>query len=217
MILLIEMDELTSDIKAPVQAISRLRPGTDGKGITTLVTFYGCPLRCKYCLNPRTLGEIPDDSYITPEELYERVKKDDIYFRATDGGVTFGGGEPCLRSDFIRKFADLNRHNWQIRVETSLNAHSFQIGELLPIVDQWIVDIKSLDIAVYKAYTGIYNHHVINMLSLFLQKKMQDKVLIRIPLIPEFNDEFDRTNSIRYLKGMGFTKFDLFTYKIPKP
>ena len=31
-------------IKAPIFAISRLRMGTDGSGITTLVTFMGCPL-----------------------------------------------------------------------------------------------------------------------------------------------------------------------------
>ena len=31
-------------IKAPIFAISRLRMGTDGFGITTLVTFMGCPL-----------------------------------------------------------------------------------------------------------------------------------------------------------------------------
>ena len=27
--------------------------GTDGSGITTLVTFMGCPLKCKYCLNQK--------------------------------------------------------------------------------------------------------------------------------------------------------------------
>lgn len=30
--------------------IDRLRFGTDWKGITSLVTFYGCPLECHYRL-----------------------------------------------------------------------------------------------------------------------------------------------------------------------
>ena len=34
-----------------IMSISRLRMGTDGKGVTTLVGFYGCPLDCKYCIN----------------------------------------------------------------------------------------------------------------------------------------------------------------------
>ena len=31
--------------------IDRLRIGTDGKGVTSLVTFYGCPLYCNSPLN----------------------------------------------------------------------------------------------------------------------------------------------------------------------
>ena len=42
--------------KAPLIGISRLRMGTDGHGVTTLVAFHDCPLRCKYCLNPQSLS-----------------------------------------------------------------------------------------------------------------------------------------------------------------
>ena len=45
-------------VAAPIFAISRLRMGTDGSGITTLVTFMGCPLQCKYCLNKMWKGTI---------------------------------------------------------------------------------------------------------------------------------------------------------------
>ncbi len=41
--------------KASLIAINRLRIGTDGHGITTLVAFHGCPLHCRYCLNPECL------------------------------------------------------------------------------------------------------------------------------------------------------------------
>ena len=37
--------------EARIFAVSRHRLTTDGDGCTTLVTFNGCPLRCKYCLN----------------------------------------------------------------------------------------------------------------------------------------------------------------------
>ena len=50
-------------IKAPIFAISRLRMGTDGSGITTLVTFMGCPLQCKYCLNPT----------LTPKIIFKKI------------------------------------------------------------------------------------------------------------------------------------------------
>ena len=40
----------------PVIGVSRHRLGTDGNGVTTLVAFHGCKLRCKYCLNPEAIG-----------------------------------------------------------------------------------------------------------------------------------------------------------------
>ena len=80
----------------------------DGDGITTLVAFHGCTLRCKYCLNPQCLNEEFVCRVVTPTELYDEVSIDDLYFTATGGGVTFGGGEPLIRSSFIREFCLLS-------------------------------------------------------------------------------------------------------------
>ena len=92
---------MNSDSFAPVMGIERLRVGTDGNGITTLVTFYGCPLNCKYCLNPQCHRELSDVVNSRPEEVYDIAAKDELYYLATGGGITFGGGEPLLYSDFI--------------------------------------------------------------------------------------------------------------------
>ncbi len=72
--------------------ISRHRIGVDGEGVTTLVAYHRCPLRCQYCLNPKALSPNGVWKRYTPEELYNHVKQDDLYFRATGGGMTFGGG-----------------------------------------------------------------------------------------------------------------------------
>lgn len=37
--------------------ISRHRIGVDGEGVTTLVAYHGCPLRCRYSLNQRALQD----------------------------------------------------------------------------------------------------------------------------------------------------------------
>ena len=50
--------------------LSRHRIGVDGTGVTTLVAFHGCPLRCKYCLNPQALSLRGVWKRLTPEELY---------------------------------------------------------------------------------------------------------------------------------------------------
>lgn len=34
-----------------IMSVSRLRMATDGQGVSTLVAFFDCPLKCKYCIN----------------------------------------------------------------------------------------------------------------------------------------------------------------------
>lgn len=91
----------------PILGVNRHRLLIDGEGVTTLVAFHGCPLHCKYCLNPQSLSDDFDFPLYSCEQLYERVKVDELYFLATRGGITFGGGEPCLRSEFISRFREL--------------------------------------------------------------------------------------------------------------
>lgn len=50
--------------------LSRHRIGVDGAGVTTLVAFHGCPLDCKYCLNPQALSSKGVWKKFTPEELW---------------------------------------------------------------------------------------------------------------------------------------------------
>ena len=90
----------------PILGVNRHRLLIDGEGVTTLVAFHGCPLHCKYCLNPQSLSDDFDFPLYSCEQLYERVKVDELYFLATRGGITFGGGEPCLRSEFINRFRE---------------------------------------------------------------------------------------------------------------
>ena len=88
-------------LKAPIIGIERHRIGRDGDGVTTLVAFHGCPLKCRYCLNPQCHDGNRQWKEITPQQLLETVAIDNLYFLATGGGITFGGGEPAMRSEFI--------------------------------------------------------------------------------------------------------------------
>ena len=43
-------------------------------------------------------------AYKPVKKILDEVAVDDLYFKATGGGVTFGGGEPLLRSGEIVAF-----------------------------------------------------------------------------------------------------------------
>ena len=202
--------------RAKVIGVARHRLATDGDGVTTLVAFHGCPLRCRYCLNPQSLGDGNRFKEYSPESLYREVRIDELYFLATNGGVTFGGGQPCLRPDFIRRFRELCGDGWQINLETSLNVPADNIASLLPVVNTLIIDIKDMNPEIYRNYTGQDNSLVLSNLRLIADSGRLNDCIVRIPLIPEFNTDADRDASRVALEQLGFIRFDLFTYQIRK-
>lgn len=202
--------------RVKIIGISRHRLSTDGDGVTTLVAFHGCPLRCRYCLNPQSLDNGDRFREYSPEELYAETRIDELYFIATNGGVTFGGGEPCLRADFIREFSELCGASWQLNLETSLNVPSVNIETLLPVVNTMIIDIKDMDSEIYSSYTGKSNVSVLDNLRMIAEAGRQHDCIVRIPLIPNYNTDADREASRKVLESLGFTRFDLFTYQIRK-
>lgn len=202
--------------EARIIGISRHRLVTDGDGVTSLVVFHGCPLRCRYCLNPQTLGDGRSFRKMDPLTLYEEVRIDELYFIATNGGVTFGGGEPALHPDFIRRFRELCGPTWRLTLETSLNVPRENVEALLPVVDSWFIDIKDMDADIYRRYTGEDNRRVLSNLRLIADAGRQNDCMIRLPLIPDYNTDADREESRKVLSALGYTRFDLFTYLIRK-
>lgn len=200
------------EVKAPIIGINRHRLTTDGEGVTTLVAFHGCPLHCKYCLNPQCL--LPDGVLrtITPSELYSEVEIDDLYFMATGGGICFGGGEPLLRSKFIVEFAKIMNPEWNIVLETSLNVPLEQLKIVAPLVNEFVVDVKDMDEPIYKAYTMQNNNMVVSNLKWLAENRYTDKTIVRLPLIPYFNTDTTQEKSRKQLERMGFYRFDIFEY-----
>ena len=203
---------MQSEITAPFIAINRHRLTTDGEGVTTLVGFHGCPLHCEYCLNAQCLQADGVWCRLTPGELYSEVEIDDLYFVATGGGICFGGGEPLLRSEFIKAFAEIMNPEWKLTIETSLNIPLENVKAIASLVQMWYVDIKDMNPDIYKAYGCKENKQVISNLQWLAANGYADKVIIRLPLIPEYNTDEDRQQSQQQLEKMGFTNFDKFNY-----
>lgn len=200
-------------VTLPVMAISRLRMATDGAGVTTLVVSQGCPLRCQYCLNPFTWKEAAPARAYTPEELLEATRQDSLYFCATGGGITFGGGEPLLHSSFIAAFHSIAPADWRINIETSLQVPEENLRAILPFVHTLIVDCKDLHPDIYQAYTGRTPDRMLANLALAAQHLPPEQILVRVPLIPGFNTPALQEENAGTLRAMGFSHLDLFPYK----
>ncbi len=196
-------------MKARVMRVARHRMGIDGQGVSTLVAFWGCPLNCAYCLNDfchdvKTTCEEP-----TPEELVKKLMKDEIYYRMTGGGIVFGGGEPLLNADYICAVVGLLPDYLPVRIETSLNVAWDNIELLQGKADEWIIDIKDMDPKIYYRYTGKDNRNVtenLEKLKNYYQSQgidPKERILLRVPLIPGYNNQADIDKSIKAAEGYG--------------
>lgn len=150
---------------APVIGISRLRMGTDGKGIRTLIAFHDCELDCRYCINPqcKMLTSGKKVKYKSAEQIADTIKKDELYHLSTNGGITLGGGEPLLHCDFlVNNFFKRYGKKWHVTVETSLHVTPWMLFDMAPYIDEYVVDIKDMNPEIYKRYTGKDNEVVIS-------------------------------------------------------
>lgn len=203
-----------------IMTISRLRMGTDDRGVSTLVTFFACPLYCEFCINDfcheeDTYGEsVPGGAY-TPAQLIKIFRKDEIYYRMSGGGVTFGGGEPLLQSAFIHEVCKLADPAWQMRIETSLNVPWRYVEPIINDMDEWIIDIKDMDRRIYEEYTGVSNNNLID--NIFRIKDLVDssKLHIRVPRIPGINNEKNIEESVKWIKDILGVVPEVFDYFKP--
>ena len=199
-----------------IMTVSRLRMGTDGKGVTTLVTLFDCPLHCKYCINDfcheKDIFEGKPRGAYTPAQLVKVLRKDDIYYKMSGGGVTFGGSEPLLQSAFIHEVCKLADPAWKIRIETSLNVPWRCVEPVIKDIDEWIIDIKDMDRDIYREYTGVSNDHLID--NMFRIEKLVDrsKLHIRLPRIPGFNTQEDIDKSVKRIKDIVKVEPEVFDY-----
>ena len=200
---------------APVITFSRLRMLVDGPGITTLVCFHGCPLRCHWCLNAFSFHPDTKRTDMTAQTLYDQVKLDELYFLSTGGGITFGGGEPLLQAAFLQDFRRICGPDWHLCAETSLAVPWENVACAAESIDHFYVDCKDTDPDIYRRYTGRDNALMLENLRKLLALIGPKRITVRVPLIPEFNTPEDQQRSRDLLAEMGIEHFDLFSYKRP--
>ena len=200
-----------------IMAVSRLRMATDGEGVSTLVTFYDCPLHCKYCVN-EGCHKKEDFLFATrraaykSEELIEVLRKDEIYYLMTGGGIVFGGGEPLLQSAFIHEVCKQADSSWKKRIETSLNVPWSCVETLLDDLDEWIIDIKDMNPLIYKKYTGADNENVLTNLLRMRDIVQPERMDIRVPHMEGFNTPDDVEKSVKWIQDTLHVKPEVFTY-----
>jgi pyruvate formate lyase activating enzyme len=124
----------------------------------------------------------------TVEEIMKEIRKDAVFYEESGGGVTFSGGEPTMQAGFLRELLKACREEgFHTAVDTSGNVDPVTLLVLSDDVDLFLYDIKTMDEETHRDHTGASNRLILENL-----RRLSDagkSVIVRMPLIPGFNDD----------------------------
>jgi pyruvate formate lyase activating enzyme len=165
----------------------------DGPGIRSTVFLTGCPLRCAWCHNPEALicHDDPSDErvrQVTVDGLVRELERDLTYFDASGGGITISGGEPLVQARFVLDLLRAcRRRDLHTAIDTSGCVDPAVMTEAAGLTDLILYDLKAMDPAVHREWTGVGNQRILGNLELL--NHLSTEVWIRLPIIPGVNDD----------------------------
>lgn len=178
----------------------------DGPGIRSIVFLKGCWLRCRWCCNPESqeykIQELTMNGEtktvgrdVTVGELLPELEKDRMYYQRSGGGVTLSGGECMAQPDFAAALLE-GCHAWGFNtaIETTAFADREVVAKIIPHVDYVLMDVKHMDAAKHKAFTGQSNEKILENARYIAAHA--SSLTIRVPVIPTFNDSIPEIQAI---------------------
>ncbi|MGB9860003.1 MAG: glycyl-radical enzyme activating protein [Moorellaceae bacterium] len=125
--------------------------------------------------------------YVTVGELFDVVKRDEPFYRASGGGVTLGGGEPTLQYEFTRAFLEkCKRSGIHVALDTCGYTLAPEGLTLLEDADLLLFDLKGMDSNQHLKATGVSNEKIIRNLRRL--NELQKPIIIRVPIVPGYTD-----------------------------
>lgn len=124
---------------------------------------------------------------MTTEEVLKEVMKDKVFYQQTGGGVTISGGEPLMQIDFTAELLEMiKKEAVGTCIETAGNVPWSHFERVLPFTDLFLFDVKLLDPALHKKWTGCDNVQI--QANLRKLAETGKEIIVRVPLIPDVND-----------------------------
>lgn len=123
------------------------------------------------------------------DEIYAEIIKDKDYYDASGGGVTLSGGEVMVQWKAAKELLQLAKAaGIHTAVETCGDVSAEAFEELAEYVDLFLYDVKHMDAEKLRLVTGGNLERILENLS-YLAERRTSEVIIRMPVIPGFNDE----------------------------
>lgn len=151
------------------------------------VDWQGCVgcLKCvEQCLYEARIGY---GRQMSAGEVVQKVLRDRVFYKNSDGGVTLSGGEVTMQPDFAAAILQLCR---QEGIHTAIETCGFcswsNMEKVLRHVDQLLYDFKCMDSEKHRRYTGVDNRVILE--NAVRASRMVEEMIVRWPVIPGVND-----------------------------
>jgi pyruvate formate lyase activating enzyme len=120
------------------------------------------------------------------EDILAEIGKDLFFFQQSNGGITLTGGEPFAQSEWLFDLVrDLRKQKIPVSVETCLHVSWKKIEPYVPLINEFLVDLKHVDEVKFRSFTGGNLDLILTNLKLLDECHVPYR--IRIPVIPGFN------------------------------
>ena len=156
-----------------------------------------CSVVCYYDAYER-VGEI-----VSVRELVSRLLRDKVFYDQSGGGVTFSGGDAAMQAEFFCEVANsLKESDVHVALDTAGYFPWEKLAPLVAAVDLVLYDIKTLNRALHKRYTGVDNQLILE--NAVRIADMGKAITIRMILIPGVNDSEDEISGrLMFAKNLG--------------
>lgn len=176
------------------------------------VTDFTCR-RCTVCAEVcQTEARQVAGKRMTLGEVVREIEKDIIFFDESGGGVTLSGGEPVAQPRFAEALLRACRERGiRTVLETCGFGHPDTFLRVALAADLVLFDLKLVDPARHKQYTGVSNRGILRNLERLVERGRT--VRVRIPVVPGINDtDEDATQFSEYLKKLAIRDVELLPY-----
>jgi pyruvate formate lyase activating enzyme len=166
----------------------------DGPGLRVVLFVSGCLLRCSYCHNPDT-WHLKDGTYVSAQQVIDRLGDFAPALRSLDGGLTISGGEPMVQLAFTRRIlAAAKQMGLHTAIETSGFLGDRADDKYLSCLDLVLLDIKSSNPETYRSVTG----RDLTPTLRFAERlaAIGKPVWVRFTLVPGFTDDPENVDGI---------------------
>jgi pyruvate formate lyase activating enzyme len=139
---------------------------------------------------------------LTVAQAMAEIERDVAFYDESGGGVTFSGGEPLQQPEFLGALLRACRAQ---EIHTALDTSGFAAWETLDglraEVDLFLYDLKIMDEARHRQFTGVSNGLILENLRRL--SALGHTLLIRIPVIPGVNADAESVRQFgAFLAGL---------------